>query len=98
MENPLAPWRDLSLVWLILWAMLFAAVPGVIFYFAQLYLRRFRRWLRLPLLHAQVWTLRLEQGSARVSARIAYVPITLHSIGVRVAVTTRGVANFLVAK
>jgi hypothetical protein len=98
MENPLAPWRDLSIVWLILWTMLFVAVPGIALYFAQLYLRRFNRWLRAPFLTAQVWALRIEQGTARASARIADVPIELYSTSARLRTTTRGVVDFLRGK
>lgn len=98
MENPLALWRDLSIVWLILLALIPLAVLLVVFYLAQLYLRRFRRWLRLPLLHAQVWALRIEQGTARASARVANVPIGLRSAGVRAEVTARGVLHFLRGK
>jgi hypothetical protein len=98
MDNPLAPWRDLSVVWLVLLTMIFVAVPGIVFYFAQLYLRRLNRWLRLPLLTAQVWALRIEQGSARVSERIASVPIGLHSASANIRVTTRGVVDFLQGK
>ncbi len=91
MDNPLAPWRDLSLVWLILLTMIFVAVPGALLYGAQLYLRKFNRWLKLPLRNAQMWALRIEQGTARVADQIAAVPITLHSAGTRVHVTTQRV-------
>lgn len=98
MENPLAPWRDLALVWLILWVMLFVAVPGVVFYFAQKYLRRFRRWLRLPLLNTQVWALRIQQGTSRVSARVADIPIAMSSLGTRLYVTTRSVLQVILGR
>ena len=98
MENPLAPWRDLSIVWLVFWTMLLLAVPGVALFFAQLYLRRFNRWLRLPLLTAQVWALRIEQSAARASARLANILIGLHSAGTQFRVTTRGVVDFLRGK
>ena len=95
MENPLAPWRDLSIVWLVFWTVILLALPGIALFFAQLYLRRFNRWLRLPLLTAQVWALRIEQGAARTSERIANVPIGLHSASAQFRVTTRGVVDFL---
>jgi hypothetical protein len=98
MDNPLAPWRDLSIVWLALLTMVIVAVPGIALYFAQLYLRRFNRWLRLPLLTAHVWALRVEQGTARAAARIANVPIALSSAGAQFRVTTRGVIDFLRGK
>ena len=98
MDNPLAPWRDLSIVWLALLTMILLAVPGCALYFAQLYLRRFNRWLRLPLLHAQVWALRIQQGTTRAAERTANVPIALHGAGARFGVTTRGVIDFLRGK
>jgi len=98
MENPLAPWRDLSIVWLALLTMILLAVPGVGLYFAQLYLRRLNRWLRMPLLTAQVWALRIEQGAARATGHVANVPIGLHSAGVQFSTATRGVVNFLRGK
>jgi len=98
MENPLALWRDFSIVWLALWTMLLLAVPGIALYFAQLYLRRFNRWLRLPLLTAHVWALRIQQGTTRAADRVAHVPIALHSAGAQFSVTTHGVVAFLRGK
>lgn len=98
MENPLAPWRDLALVWLILWAMLFAAIPGIVLYFAQLYLRRFRCWLRTPLLTAQLWARRVEQGTQHASVRVAYVPITFYALGTRLHITARSVWRFVLGE
>jgi hypothetical protein len=91
----LAPWRDLAVVWLALLTMIFVAVPGVVFFFALRYLRRFKRWLRMPFLNAQVWALRIQQGTARAAERIANVPIALHSAGARATVTARGVIGYL---
>lgn len=98
MENPLAPWRDLALVWLILLALLIGAVPGVIIYFAQMYLRRFRRWLHRSLLNVHVWALRIQQGTQHTSVRVAHVPVTLSSFGTRVYVTTRRMLQMLVGR
>jgi hypothetical protein len=91
----LAPWRDLSIVWFVLWTMIFCLVPGAAFFFALKYLRIFNRWLQLPLLNAQVWALRIQQGTARVSENIAAVPITLHSKAAQVSTTTRGIIDFV---
>ena len=96
--NILAPWRDLSIVWLVFWTVILLAVPFIALFFAQLYLRRFNRWLRLPLLTAQVWALRIEQSAGRASERIANVPIGLHRAGTQFRVTTRGVVDFLRGK
>ncbi|GEM_PF-747193 len=98
MEDALAFWRDLSIVWLTLLTILIVAVPGVLVYLAQLYLRRFRRWLRTPLLDARVWALRIAQHTQRVSVRVANVPITLYALGARLQVTTRGALHILLDK
>lgn len=93
--NALAPWRDLSIVWFILWTMIFVAIPGAAFFFALKYLRLFNRWLKLPLLNAQVWALRIQQATLRASENIAAAPITLHSRAAQVRTTTRGIIDFL---
>jgi hypothetical protein len=98
MENSLSPWRDLSLAWLTLLTGLALIAPALLFYFAQLYLRRFNRWLRLTLLHIHVWALRIEQGTTRTCDRIAYIPIGLYCINTRFRTTISGVANFLRSK
>jgi hypothetical protein len=94
-SSPLAPWRDLALVWFILWAFIFTLIPGAAFYFAVVGMRRFNRWIRLPLLQAQVWALRIQHGTARVADQIAEVPIRMHSNAARARVTARGVIEFL---
>ena len=96
--NVLAPWRDLSIVWFSLWMMILVAIPGVVFFFALKYLRKFIRWLRIPLLNAHVWALRIQYGTARVANQIAEVPITMHSKSAQARTTTRGIINFVRGK
>lgn len=98
--NPdaLAPWRDLSIVWFVLWMMLFVAIPGAVFFWMLTYLRRFNRWLKTPLLNAQVWALRIQYGTERVSHNIADAVIRVQAESTRVSTTTRGVINFLRGK
>ncbi|MBI5030756.1 MAG: hypothetical protein HZB51_09530 [Chloroflexi bacterium] len=91
----LAPWRDLSIVWFILWMFIFMLIPGAAFFFALKYLRKFNRWLKLPLLTAHVWALRIEQSTTRVSDRIAAFPIAIHSRAAQANVTVRGVIDYL---
>jgi hypothetical protein len=87
----LALLRDLSLMLLCLEAAVFVAVPGVILFFAQRYLRRFRHWLRLPLLRVQVYALRIQQLTLQVSERVITVPITLQMLNARLRTTARRV-------
>jgi hypothetical protein len=96
--NGLAPWRDLSLVWLILWQFIFLLIPGAAFYFAARGMRYLNRWIKPHLKTGQIWALRIQQGTTKTSDRIAGVPISLHSTAMRVNVTTRSVADFLRGK
>lgn len=91
----LAPWRDLSIIWLALLTMILVAVPGVAFFFAVRGVRYVNRWLRLPLLNAQLWALRIEYGTKRASDTICQVPIQLHSKSAQARVTVRGVIDYL---
>jgi len=91
----LAPWRDLSIVWLGLLTMIIVAVPGVAFFYAVRGMRALNRWLRLPLLNAQLWALRIEQGTQRASDAMVEVPIQLRSRSAQVRVTLRGVIDYL---
>ncbi len=89
--NPqvLAPWRDAAIILLCLEALVLVAIPGIIFYFAQLYLRRFRHWLRMPLLRVLVYTLRVQNVTLRASNWIVGVPISLQMLTVRARATAR---------
>ena len=91
----LAPWRDLSIVWLSILAAIIIAVPGVALFYAVRGMRVLNRWLRLPLLNAQLWALRIEQGTQRASDMIVEVPIQLHSRSAQARVTIRGVIDYL---
>ena len=92
---PLAPWRDLSLVWFILWTFIFMLIPGVIFFYAVKGMRWLNRQTRHVLLQGQVWALRIQQGTHQASDSIAEVPIRAHSNATRAQVTVRGVLDYL---
>lgn len=85
----LATWRDLAVMLLCLEVTVFVAVPGVVFFFAQKYLRKFRHWLRLPLLRVLVYTLRVQNLTLRASTGIIGVPIAMQMLGVRMRATAR---------
>jgi len=91
----LAPWRDLSIVWFVLWTLIVMLIPGAIFFFALKYLRIFKRWLKTPLLTAQIWALRIQNATTRVSNQIAAVPIELNSKAAQAETTARGVIDYL---
>jgi hypothetical protein len=91
----LAPWRDLSIVWLAILAGIILAVPGVALFYAVRGMRALNRWLRLPLLNAQLWALRIQQGTQRASDAVVEIPIRLHSRSAQARVTLRGVIDYL---
>ena len=91
----LAPWRDLSIIWLVLLTMLILAVPGIALYFAVRGVRYVNRWLRMPLLYAQLWALRIQTGTQRASDAICQVPIKLYSTSAQTRVTVLGVIDYL---
>jgi hypothetical protein len=94
-SSTLALWSDLSIIWLVLLTMLMLLVPGVAFFFALRGVRYVNRWLRLPLLNAHLWALRIEDGTHRASRAICQVPIKLYSTNAQVRVTVRGVIDYM---
>jgi len=91
----LAPWRDLSIVWLAILAGIILAVPGVALFYAVRGMRALNRWLQLPLLNAQLWAFRIQQGTQRASDAVVEIPIRLHSRSAQARVTIRGVIDYL---
>ncbi len=94
----LAPWRDLAIIWLVLLALIIMAVPGVLLFFAVKGLRALKRWIRKPLLQAQVWARRIEHGTTKATDSVAEVPIGIRAASTRATVTTRGVFNYLIGR
>ncbi len=92
-QQTLAFFRDLSIMLLCLEAFILMLIPGIILFFAQRYLRRFRHWLRLPLLRVQVYALRVQHLTMRATDGVARVPIAMQMIATRVRVTARHLAR-----
>lgn len=94
-NSALAPWRDLSIVWFVLWTFIFMLIPGAAFYFAVRGVRWLKRQTRQGLLHAHIWMLRIQQETARATNALGEAPIRIHSNATRWRVTARGVLNYL---
>ncbi len=88
-DAALAPWRDAALILLCLESIVIMLVPGLILFFAQKYLRRFRHWLRLPILRVYVYTLRVQNVTIKVTNGIAEIPIRAQIAGAQVSTTVR---------
>jgi hypothetical protein len=94
----LAPWRDLALVLIVVEAFIIVLVPGVALFFALKGMRALNRWIRRPLLQAQVWALRIQHGTVQATNAVAGVPIGIHGAATQASVTARRVADFLVGR
>jgi len=75
--------------------MIILLVPGAAFFFALRGVRYVNRWLRVPLLTAELWALRIQTGTQRTSSAICQVPIKLYSTSAQLRVTVRGVIDYM---
>ncbi|MBI4789898.1 MAG: hypothetical protein HY782_22935 [Chloroflexi bacterium] len=94
----LAPWRDIAIVLLVIEAFIMALVPGAILFFIVKGLRALRRWLRGPLLQAQVWALRIQHGTVRATDAVAAVPISFNSAATQASATARNLIDFILGR
>ena len=94
-DSILGPWRDLSIIILIIPMMFFVLIPGAIFYFSVRGMRWVNRSIRTPLLTARVWALRIQHGTDRASRAAVALPIAVEGFDARLRTTARGIAEFL---
>jgi hypothetical protein len=94
----LAPWRDLSLIYLLILPIVITGAIAVGMYYAVRGMRFVNRWLKTPLLYAQVWALRIQHATTRASYNIAEVPIRMHSNSEQTRIVLRGVIDYLQGK
>ena len=81
--------RDIAALLLCLECAVMIAVPGVILFFAQKYLKKGRRALRVPLLRLVVLTLRVQHLTQRATSAIIDADIKLEMLATRVFTTAR---------
>jgi hypothetical protein len=94
-DSILGPWRDAALIILIIPALVTTLIPGVIFYFAIRGMRWVNRHIKVPLLTARVWALRIQLGTERDSRQAVELPIAVETLDARMRATVRGLADFL---
>jgi len=94
-DSILGPWRDLSIIILIIPMIVFTLIPGAIYYFLIRGVRWVKRNIRTPLLTARVWALRVQHGTDRASRAAVALPIAIEGLDARVRTTARGIAEFL---
>ncbi len=90
--------RDLSIVLLALETAVFVLAIGAALYYAVRGVRVVKRWVRLPLLNAQVWTLRIQRGTQRTTNAMIELPIAAHSASARVRATVRALGDGLLGR
>ena len=91
----LQPWRDLAIILLAIEAAAIVLLPGIVLFFALKGVRALKRMIRMPLLRAQVWALRIQHWTRRATNAVASVPIKVNSGSVRVRVTARSLVSYL---
>lgn len=80
-------WADIAAIFCLVQVILLTIVVGVGLGFGWWYLRKGRKKLATPLLMGQVWALRVQHVTMKVTDAVANVPITINA-GVTQALTT----------
>ena len=94
-DSILGPWRDASIIILIIPMMVMVLIPGALFYFSIRGVRWVKRSIRVPLLTARLWAMRVENGTQRASRAAVALPIAVEALNARARRTARGLAEFL---
>lgn len=94
-DSILGPWRDASIIILIIPMMLMVLIPGALFFYAIRGIRWLKRFIRVPLLTARLWAMRVESGAEHASRATVALPIAVESLSARARRTARGMAELL---
>lgn len=82
-------WADIAAIFLVVNVILITLVIGAAFGFGWWYLRKGRKALAIPLLMGQVYTLRAQQITMKVTDAIANVPISIHATTAQIKTTAQ---------
>ena len=88
-------WANVSTVFLLCNAAVLAVVSGIGLGIGWWYIRKGRKALGTPFLMAQVYSLRLQIATTRVTDRIAAVPIQIDAAATQVTTTAKVLKNSL---
>lgn len=80
---------DIAAVFIAINIFILMLIPAALFGFAWWYLRKGRKWLVNPLLMGQVYALRAQQITMKVTDGIASVPIQIAATTTQVSTTLR---------
>lgn len=82
-------WADIAAVFCLVQVIVVTIALGVGLAFGLKYLRKGRKALGIPLLMAQVYALRAQQITIKVTDRVASVPIGIHGVTTQVKTTAQ---------
>ncbi|MBI4674451.1 MAG: hypothetical protein HY741_22635 [Chloroflexi bacterium] len=88
-EQSLSIAADIAAIFLVVQLLLFTLIMAVSFGMGWWYLRKGRKALVLPFLYAQVYTLRVQQVTMKVTDAIASAPIGIHTTAEQIKVTAQ---------
>lgn len=86
-------WADVSAIFILAQMLLFTLLFAVALGTGWWYFRKARRKLIVPLLMGQVYALRIQQGTTKVSNQIVRVPMTINATAIRVQVTVEALVR-----
>ena len=87
--NSISFWADVAAIFIVAQLFVFTFVTAVGLGMGWWYLRKGRKKLATPLLLAQVYALRVQQSTLKVSNKVAAVPIGIHAFATRLQVTAQ---------
>ena len=70
-------------------------IPGALFYFAIRGVRWVKRFIRVPLLTARLWAMRVQSAAERASRATVALPIAVEALNARALRTARTLAEFI---
>jgi hypothetical protein len=82
-------WADIAAIFVLINVFILMFVPAALFGFGWWYLRKGRKALVVPLLMAQVYTLRVQQVTMKITNGIAKVPIEISATATQIATTLK---------
>jgi hypothetical protein len=82
-------WADIAAIFVLINVFILMLIPGAAFGFGWWYLRKGRKALVVPLLMAQVYALRVQQITMKVTDGIANVPIQISATATQIATTLK---------
>lgn len=99
MVNPetISVWADIATIFLVVCTVITTLALGAVYGGAWWYLRKGRKKLAMPLLMGQVYALRVQHATMKVTDTIANVPIQIASVTTQVT-TTAGVLKDSLAR